>query len=97
MIDFQGRAAVVTGAGAGIGRAYVLELARRGAAVVVNDIGQREDGQFCADAVVEEIRAAGGQAAASHASVATLAGGQRGVHRRYRKIHCGRGDPGTVR
>ncbi|HKK00383.1 MAG TPA: SDR family NAD(P)-dependent oxidoreductase [Desulfotignum sp.] len=81
MIDFQGRAAVVTGSGAGIGRAYAMELARRGAAVVVNDIGRTEDGQFCADAVVDEIRAAGGQAASSHASAATMAGGQKIVQK----------------
>ncbi len=79
MIDFQGQAALVTGAGAGIGRAYALELARRGAAVVVNDIGRTRDGRYSADAVVDEIRAAGGQAAASHDSVATLTGGQQMV------------------
>ena len=79
MIDFQGQAALVTGAGAGIGRAYAMELARRGAAVVVNDTGQTRDGGYTADAVTEEIRAAGGQAAASHDSVATLAGGRQMV------------------
>jgi NAD(P)-dependent dehydrogenase (short-subunit alcohol dehydrogenase family) len=79
MIDFQGQAALVTGGGAGIGRAYALELARRGAAVVVNDIGRTQDGQFCAEAVVEEIRAAGGHAVASHDSVATMAGGRQMV------------------
>ncbi len=79
MIDFQEQTALVTGAGAGIGRFYALELARRGAAVVVNDIGRTAEGHFCADAVVDEIRAAGGQAVASHESVATLAGGRQMV------------------
>ncbi|EMS78512.1 SDR family NAD(P)-dependent oxidoreductase [Desulfotignum phosphitoxidans] len=55
MIDFQGQTALVTGAGAGIGRAYALELARRGANVVVNDIGRTRDGLFCADVVVDDI------------------------------------------
>ena len=59
MIDLSGRTAIVTGAGGGLGRAHALLLARRGAKVVVNDLG---DG---ADAVVEEIRAAGGQARAA--------------------------------
>ena len=67
--SFAGRVAIVTGAGAGLGRAYALELARRGAAVVVNDIGH-------ADAVVAEIHAAGGQAVACAASVASRAGGK---------------------
>ncbi len=79
MIDFQGQAALVTGAGAGIGRAYALELARRGAVVVVNDIGRTGDGEYSADVVVQEIRAAGGQAVASHDSVATLSGGRQMV------------------
>ena len=64
MIDLNGRTAIVTGAGGGLGRAHALLLARRGARVVVNDLG---DG---ADAVVEEIRAAGGQARAAKCSVA---------------------------
>ena len=79
MIDFQDQTALVTGAGAGIGRAYALELARRGASVVVNDIGRTQDGRSCADAVVGEIRAAGGQAVASLESVDTLAGGRQMV------------------
>lgn len=64
MIDLNGRTAIVTGAGGGLGRAHALLLARRGARVVVNDLG---DG---ADAVVEEIHAAGGQARAAKCSVA---------------------------
>jgi NAD(P)-dependent dehydrogenase (short-subunit alcohol dehydrogenase family) len=81
MIDFQGQTALVTGAGAGagIGRAYALELARRGANVVVNDIGRTQDGGYSADAVVDEIRAARGQAVASLDSVDTLAGGRQMV------------------
>jgi len=80
-IHFDGQAAVVTGAGAGLGRVYALELARRGAKVVVNDLGGARDGSgkgsaSPADKVVEEIRAAGGEAVASYDSVATPEGGQ---------------------
>ena len=75
-ISFQGRVAIVTGAGGGLGRAYALELARRGAKVVVNDLGGTRDGTGHSDAatkVVEEIRAAGGTAVANGASVTDLA------------------------
>ena len=79
-IRFDGRAAIVTGAGGGLGRAYALELARRGAVVVVNDLGGARDGsggsRSLADAVVKEINEAGGTAVASYDSVATLAGGE---------------------
>ena len=71
-ISFEGRVAVVTGAGGGLGRAYALELARRGAKVVVNDLGGARDGTGQGDAaakVVDEIRAAGGTAIADGASV----------------------------
>jgi NAD(P)-dependent dehydrogenase (short-subunit alcohol dehydrogenase family) len=68
-ITFDGRVAIVTGAGGGLGRAYALELARLGARVVVNDLR-------AAGAVVEEIRAAGGEAVASGASVSTAEGGR---------------------
>ena len=71
-ISFEGRVAVVTGAGGGLGRAYALELARRGAKVVVNDLGSARDGTGQGDAaakVVDEIRAAGGTAIADGASV----------------------------
>ena len=71
-ISFQDRVAIVTGAGGGLGRAYALELARRGARVVVNDLGGARDGSGASDAaaqVVEEIRAAGGEAMANGGSV----------------------------
>jgi NAD(P)-dependent dehydrogenase (short-subunit alcohol dehydrogenase family) len=71
-ISFEGRVAIVTGAGGGLGRAYALELARRGAKVVVNDLGGARDGTGHSDAaaaVVEEIAAAGGEAIANGASV----------------------------
>jgi NAD(P)-dependent dehydrogenase (short-subunit alcohol dehydrogenase family) len=71
-IRFDGRVAIVTGAGGGLGRAYALELARRGARVVVNDLGGMRDGSGASDAaakVVEEIEAAGGTAMANGASV----------------------------
>ncbi len=79
-IRFDGRVAIVTGAGAGLGRTYALELARRGAAVVVNDLGSARDGSGAgssspADQVVAEIRAAGGQAVANYDNVATAEGG----------------------
>jgi NAD(P)-dependent dehydrogenase (short-subunit alcohol dehydrogenase family) len=68
-IDFSGRVAIITGAGNGLGRAYALDLASRGAAVVVNDIGKEG-----ADRVVDEIRAAGGKAVANYESVGTRGG-----------------------
>ena len=75
-ISFEGRVAIVTGAGGGLGRAYALELARRGAKVVVNDLGGARDGSGSSDAaqrVVEEIEAAGGTALANGSSVTDLA------------------------
>jgi NAD(P)-dependent dehydrogenase (short-subunit alcohol dehydrogenase family) len=74
-IGFEGRVAIVTGAGGGLGRAYALELARRGAKVVVNDLGAARDGTGHSDAaanVVAEIEAAGGTAIANGASVTDL-------------------------
>jgi NAD(P)-dependent dehydrogenase (short-subunit alcohol dehydrogenase family) len=68
-IDFEGRVAIVTGAGAGLGRSHALGLAARGANVVVNDVGFDN-----AMKVVEEIRAAGGTAIGDNADVADLAG-----------------------
>jgi NAD(P)-dependent dehydrogenase (short-subunit alcohol dehydrogenase family)/acyl dehydratase len=80
-IRFDGRVAVVTGAGSGLGRVYALELARRGAKVVVNDLGGARDGsgkgsQKPADRVVAEIKAFGADALANYDSVATAEGGQ---------------------
>ncbi len=79
-IKFNGRVAIVTGAGAGIGREYSFELAKRGAKVVVNDLGVTRDGSgassAAADGVVEEIRKAGGEAVANYDNVATMQGGE---------------------
>lgn len=80
MIDFTDQAVIVTGAGRGLGRLYALELARRGAAVVVNDVGASMHGDGAdrrvADDVVAEIHAAGGTAVASYDSVETPEGGE---------------------
>lgn len=77
----EGRVAIVTGAGRGIGRAHALELARQGARVVVNDVGAAVDGSGAdagpAAAVVEEIRSAGGEAVANTDDVADWQGAQR--------------------
>lgn len=79
-IRFEGQVAIVTGAGGGLGRTYAVELARRGAAVVVNDLGADPDGtgaaSEAAEAVVAEITAAGGTAIANGATVATPEGGE---------------------
>jgi NAD(P)-dependent dehydrogenase (short-subunit alcohol dehydrogenase family) len=79
-ILFDGRVAIVTGAGGGLGRAYALELGKRGAKVVVNDFGGARDGSGAgaagpADKVVDEIKALGGEAAANYDNVATVEGG----------------------
>jgi NAD(P)-dependent dehydrogenase (short-subunit alcohol dehydrogenase family) len=73
----EGRVAIVTGAGRGIGRAHALELARHGAAVVVNDFGVSlagdATGETPAEQVASEIRAAGGRAVVNTADVADFA------------------------
>ena len=77
-IRFDGKVAIVTGAGGGLGRCHALELARRGAKVVINDLGGAVDGtggnSAAAEAVVKEIIAAGGTAIANGASVTDDAG-----------------------
>ncbi|HZA00388.1 MAG TPA: SDR family oxidoreductase [Acidimicrobiales bacterium] len=79
-LGFDGKVAIITGAGGGLGRSHALELARRGALVVVNDLGGSVDGTgsgaTAAQAVVDEIAAAGGEAVASYDSVATPEGGR---------------------
>ena len=76
-IRFDGRVAIVTGAGNGLGRSHALGLAARGAKVVVNDVGSALDGSggsgSAADRVVQEIEAAGGAAIADNASVTDFA------------------------
>jgi NAD(P)-dependent dehydrogenase (short-subunit alcohol dehydrogenase family) len=79
-LRFDGRVAIITGAGGGLGRSHALELARRGASILVNDLGGAVDGSgssmTAADRVVDEIIALGGVAAPNHDSVATAEGGQ---------------------
>ena len=76
----DGKVAIVTGAGGGIGREHALALAREGASVLVNDLGGARDGTGAsskmADAVVDEIRAAGGEAAPNYDDVSTVEGGR---------------------
>ena len=76
-INFDGKVAIVTGAGGGLGRCHALDLAKRGAKVVVNDLGGNVDGSddgslSAAEKVVEEIKAAGGEAMANGASVTAV-------------------------
>lgn len=68
-IEFNNRVAIVTGAGGGLGRSHALELAKRGVKVVVNDLGDANGVSTNAEAVVAEIKAAGGQAIANGANV----------------------------
>ena len=79
-IRFDGRVAVITGAGGGLGKTYALELAKRGAAIVVNDLGGKTDGTgggtSMADETVKEIIESGGKAVANYDSVATPEGGK---------------------
>ena len=81
----EGKVAIVTGAGRGLGRAEALELARHGAKVVVNDVGGGFDGKGehhgPADEVVEEIRRMGGEAVPSYESVSDFEGARRIVER----------------
>lgn len=78
-LGFDGKVAIITGAGGGLGRQHALLLASRGALVVVNDLGGAVDGTgadaSAAQKVVDEIKAAGGEAVADHNSVATVDGG----------------------
>lgn len=79
-LTYDGKVAVITGAGGGLGRQHALLLASRGALVVVNDLGGSVTGTgadaSAAQKVVDEIRAAGGEAVANHDSVATPDGGE---------------------
>ncbi len=74
----EGRIVAVTGGARGLGREYILEFAKQGAKVVINDLGVARDGtgggSDAADALVEEIKAAGGQAVANYADVADWEG-----------------------
>ncbi|MCC8966828.1 SDR family oxidoreductase [Bradyrhizobium sp. Pear76] len=76
----DGKVALITGAGGGLGEAYAKLFAREGAAVVVNDLGGPRDGsgsdKSMADKVVDAIKAEGGRAVANGADISTLAGGQ---------------------
>jgi len=74
-ITFEGRVAIVTGAGGGLGRCHALDLAKRGAKVLINDLGGSVDGtgsSQAAESVVEEIKAAGGEAISNGANVTNI-------------------------
>ncbi len=79
-MSFDGKVAIITGAGGGLGREHALLLSSLGARIVVNDLGGSVDGSGqsdAADMVVEEIRAAGGQAVANKDSVSDKAGAKK--------------------
>ncbi len=77
----DGKVAIVTGSGGGLGREHALLLAREGAAIVVNDLGGARDGtgagSAMADQVVDEIKVAGGEAVANYESVTSVEGGEK--------------------
>ncbi|MGI8662460.1 MAG: SDR family oxidoreductase [Acidimicrobiales bacterium] len=79
-LGFEGKVAIITGAGGGLGRSHALELSKRGALVVVNDLGGSKDGEggshTAAQQVVDEVKAAGGEAVPNYDSVATPEGGK---------------------
>ena len=79
-LRFDGRVAVITGAGGGLGRTYALEIARRGGMIVANDLGGKADGSGAsssmADETVKQIVEAGGKAVANYDSVSTPEGGE---------------------
>jgi len=79
-VRFDGKVAIVTGAGGGLGRSHALTLASKGAKVVVNDLGGTMDGSgsgsAMADKVVDEIKASGGEAVANYDGVDTVEGGK---------------------
>ena len=79
-LGYDGKVAIITGAGGGLGRQHALLMAQRGALIVVNDLGGSVDGtganSSAAQKVVDEIKAAGGEAVADHNSVATPEGGE---------------------
>jgi NAD(P)-dependent dehydrogenase (short-subunit alcohol dehydrogenase family) len=77
MALLDGKVALITGAGRGLGEAYARLFASEGAAVVVNDVGTDESGRSTAEAVAENIRAGGGRAAAHTGDISSNAGGQR--------------------
>jgi len=80
-IRYDGRVAIITGAGGGLGKTYALLLGKRGAKVIVNDLGGKPDGTGAstsmADTTVSEIKAAGGEAVANYDSVSTPDGGKK--------------------
>lgn len=80
VLGYDGKVAIITGAGGGLGRQHALMMAKRGALIVVNDLGGSIDGlgsnASAAQIVVDEIKAIGGEAVADHNTVATPEGGQ---------------------
>ena len=102
-ISFKDKVVIVTGAGGGLGRAYALELGRRGAKVVVNDLGGARDGTGSSDAaaeVVAEIERAGGEAMANGASVTEYEQMEKMVadaKQRWGGVHCLINNAGVLR
>src|SRR4051794_41644024 len=91
-LGFDGKVAIITGAGGGLGRSHALDLAKRGALIVVNDLGGSVDGQggshTAAQQVVDEIKAAGGEAGAEYDSGATPPGGGADVQKGGGAVWC---------